>query len=223
MKVAEVRIEYLVSPLGLDTPHPLVSWKILSSEPGDQQRAYRICCVMEHTGETVWDTGKVKGDALSAVYEGKGLEDFSRYLVSVYLWDGADLCSGPGSASFTTAFVSGAFDKRARWISWKDTERFHKKILWVTGGLENSEIQSKKGLAHGVYLRRGFKLKGDVRDAWVAVCGLGYYHLYLNGRHVGDRILDPAQTDYHKRALYSVFDVKEYLREGFNACLVSLG
>jgi alpha-L-rhamnosidase len=223
MKVAEIRVEYLVGPLGLDTPHPLISWKIQSGKPADLQRAYRICCVAEHTGETVWDTGKLTGDEISAVYQGKELEDFARYLVSVFVWDGADLCSEPGSACFTTAFVSGTFDKEARWIAREDVERFHKKILWVTGGLENSEIQSEKGLAHGVYLRRGFKLKGRVRNAWAAVCGLGYYHLYLNGRHVGDRILDPAQTDYHKRALYAVFDVKGYLAEGFNACLVSLG
>jgi alpha-L-rhamnosidase len=223
MKVEEIRVEYLVCPLGIDTSHPLVSWKTGSSVSGDTPCAYRICCILEHTGETVWDTGKVKGGAVSAVYEGKALEDFSRYLISVFVWDRGDLCSEPGSASFTTAFVSASFDKKAQWIARKDVERFHKKILSVTGGLENSEIQSEKGLAHGVYLRRGFKLRGGIRNAWAAICGLGYYHLYLNGCHVGDRILDPAQTDYHKRALYAVFDVKEYLTGGFNACLVALG
>jgi alpha-L-rhamnosidase len=117
--------------------------------------------------------------------------------------------------------VSGTFDQKARWITWNGTEWFPPPK--AAPAAENSEARLKDSLAHGVYLRRGFELKGGVLNAWAAVCGLGYYHLYLNGRHVGDRILDPAQTDYHKRALYAVFDVKEYLAEGFNACLVSLG
>ncbi|MDR0668737.1 MAG: glycoside hydrolase family 78 protein [Treponema sp.] len=223
MNVKEVRIEYLGCPVGLDTPHPLISWNIGSSEAADRQSAYRVCCVLEHTGETVWDTGKVEGDTASVVYGGKGLEDFSRYLVSVVVWDKADTSSEPASASFTTAFVSGTFDQQARWIAWNGTKWFPPKKTAAGEAGENSETKSKETIAQGVYLRRGFELKGGIRDAWAAVCGLGYYHFYLNGRHVGDRILDPAQTDYHKRALYAVFDVKEYLAEGFNACLVSLG
>jgi alpha-L-rhamnosidase len=34
------------------------------------------------------------------------------------------------------------------------------------------------------------------------VSGLGYYELRLNGRRVGDRVLDPGWTDYSKRVLY---------------------
>jgi alpha-L-rhamnosidase len=72
-------------------------------------------------------------------------------------------------------------------------------------------------------LRKGFKLAKPVRSAWVSVCGLGYYELYLNGKKVGDRVLDPTQTSYDKRAFYVTHDVTELLLQGGNAIGLMLG
>ncbi|MEM3713715.1 MAG: family 78 glycoside hydrolase catalytic domain, partial [Nitrososphaeria archaeon] len=44
----------------------------------------------------------------------------------------------------------------------------------------------------------------------------------INGQRVGDKVLDPAQTDYSKVALYSTYDVTELLK-GKNAIGVILG
>jgi len=46
--------------------------------------------------------------------------------------------------------------------------------------------------------------------------------LRINGRKVGNRILDPAWTDYSKIALYSTYDVTEHIKEK-NAISVILG
>ena len=54
------------------------------------------------------------------------------------------------------------------------------------------------------------------------ICGLGYYVVRINGNRVGDRILDPAQTDYNKIALYSTYDITTHLLED-NAIGVILG
>lgn len=76
--------------------------------------------------------------------------------------------------------------------------------------------------------------------ASLAVCGLGWYEAYINGRRVGEgRFFQPAQSDYHPRDLssliypvgktsscrmyYNVFDVTEYLREGENEISFLLG
>ena len=53
--------------------------------------------------------------------------------------------------------------------------------------------------------------------------GLGYYELRLNGRRVGDRVLDPGWTDYSKRVLYSTYDVTAQLKPGRNAVGAMLG
>ena len=62
-----------------------------------------------------------------------------------------------------------------------------------------------------------------VKRARVYVSGLGWYELYINGRKVGDHVLDPATTDYHKRTLYVTYDVTDLLRPGANAVGVMLG
>ena len=47
-----------------------------------------------------------------------------------------------------------------------------------------------------------------VRRATVAVTGLGFYELRLNGQKVGDAELDPGfSTNYTERVLYAVHDV----------------
>ena len=63
------------------------------------------------------------------------------------------------------------------------------------------------------------------------VSGLGYYELYINGRRVGEQVLDPAITYYHNdlpaelgsRVLYATHDVTRHLRAGPNAVGLMLG
>jgi alpha-L-rhamnosidase len=47
----------------------------------------------------------------------------------------------------------------------------------------------------------------------IFVCGLGFAEVRLNGRKVGDHVLDPGQTDYARWALYSAYDVTGDLGE----------
>ncbi|MDC0936443.1 family 78 glycoside hydrolase catalytic domain [Pirellulales bacterium] len=72
-------------------------------------------------------------------------------------------------------------------------------------------------------LRKHFELNQSVRRATVNVSGIGWYELYLNGQKVGDHVLDPAPTNYHKRVLYETYDVTDLLRTGGNALGIVLG
>ncbi len=72
-------------------------------------------------------------------------------------------------------------------------------------------------------LRKEFEIAGELARARVYVCGLGWSELFINGRKVGDHVLDPATTDYRKRALYVTYDVTDRLRQGRNAVGVMLG
>ena len=71
--------------------------------------------------------------------------------------------------------------------------------------------------------RKTFEVNKPVRRATAYVTGLGYYELRLNGKKVGDRVLDPAFTDYSKRVLYATYDVTESLTQGKNALGILLG
>ena len=62
-----------------------------------------------------------------------------------------------------------------------------------------------------------------IAAARLYVTALGLYELRLNGRRVGDHVLAPDWTDYHRRVRYQVYDVGELLRPGENALAALLG
>ena len=74
-----------------------------------------------------------------------------------------------------------------------------------------------------VLLRKEFQLDRKVTRATAYVCGLGYAELELNGRKIGDDVLDPGFTDFSRRVLYRTYDVTDALRSGRNALGVILG
>jgi alpha-L-rhamnosidase len=72
-------------------------------------------------------------------------------------------------------------------------------------------------------LRSEFALDKKVRRATAYVSGLGLFEFYLNGRKVGDHVLEPGLTDYSKRLFYVTFDVTKDLKKGANAAGIMLG
>ncbi|MFC9081814.1 family 78 glycoside hydrolase catalytic domain [Streptomyces sp. NPDC057062] len=72
-------------------------------------------------------------------------------------------------------------------------------------------------------LRDEFTAAKPIASARAHFAGLGYNKLYLNGRRIGDRELEPGFTVYDKTVLYSTYDVTDALRTGGNAIGVSLG
>ncbi len=73
------------------------------------------------------------------------------------------------------------------------------------------------------YLRREITLSKEVESARAYVSGLGYFVMSIDGKRVGDSVLDPGTSNYHKTAFYVVHDVTEMLEEGTHALGVVLG
>lgn len=70
---------------------------------------------------------------------------------------------------------------------------------------------------------KDFALPKHVRSARLYVSGLGVYDATINGRQVGDAVLEPANTTFTKRVQYATYDVTDLLRTGGNTIGVSLG
>jgi hypothetical protein len=87
--------------------------------------------------------------------------------------------------------------------------------------LENKPVQRRTYVSP--LLRTEFRVDQEVRSAKAWVCGLGLYELYFNGERIGDRVLDPAQTTYDKRAFYVEHDVTDQLIRGENVVGLMLG
>jgi alpha-L-rhamnosidase len=55
---------------------------------------------------------------------------------------------------------------------------------------------------------------GTIARARVWVTGMGAFYLFVNGKKVGENVMDPPQTVYSKTVLYSTFDVAGLLVAG---------
>ena len=95
------------------------------------------------------------------------------------------------------------------------------KGKWI--GMETKGSPYKPGEAPAPLLRQKFHIAKPIKRARAYISGLGWYELLINGRKVGDRVLDPAISDYYKRVLYVDHDITDRLAEGTNVVGVALG
>lgn len=70
--------------------------------------------------------------------------------------------------------------------------------------------------------RKKFQLQG-AKEVEIAICGLGFYVLEVNGKRVSEELLTPPFTAYDKRVLYQVYDITEYVTLGENIIEVTCG
>lgn len=90
--------------------------------------------------------------------------------------------------------------------------------------LENAKwIQSAKSLNNAAPLFRKKFCLDSIQNAQIAICGLGFYILEINGKRVSDELLTPPFTAYDKRVQYQTYDVTDYLTPGDNRIEVVCG
>lgn len=73
------------------------------------------------------------------------------------------------------------------------------------------------------YFRRVFDLAQVPEQAEIAICGLGFYRLYVNGREITKGMLAPYISNPDQLAYVDQYDVLPYLRQGRNVIGVLLG
>ncbi|MCX8053696.1 MAG: glycoside hydrolase family 78 protein [Armatimonadetes bacterium] len=204
-RVCHLLTEYLTNPLGIDDPNPGFSWRIESDRRGFRQTAYQVQVASSKDlifigNPDLWDSGKVvSSDQVSVRYAGYGLASRAICYWRARVWDENDV---PTEFSEPAVFEMALLDPKD-WVA-----------NWITTGDTNSTAP---------LLRREFELNKPVSRARAYVTGLGYYELWLNGRRVGNRVLDPPYTSFDKRVYYSVYDVTKLLKRGANCVGAMLG
>ena len=216
VRVADMKCEQLVNPLGIDVTEPRLSWVLTSGQRAQKQTAYRLLVAssadkLDKNVGDLWDTGKVESSqSIHVPYAGKALQSRVRCLWKVRVWDKD---GKPSNWSEPAKWSMGLLEPEdwggAKWIGTKDTD--------PVPAVENRTRLPAR------YLRREFKVDKQVTRATAYVCGLGFFDLFLNGRKVGEHVMDPALSGYKKRAFYVTFDVTNCLNAGDNAVGVILG
>lgn len=95
---------------------------------------------------------------------------------------------------------------------------------WSSGNLTDGLNLVYEEEGHEALLfRKESEINKTIRSATAFICGLGYYELTINGKKVGDHLLDPGFTNYSKEVLYTTYDVTPDLKIGNNCIGIILG
>ncbi|MDD5678310.1 MAG: glycoside hydrolase family 78 protein [Kiritimatiellae bacterium] len=209
----ELKCNYAVNPLGIDTPIPSISWELGGRGRSRCQTACRVIVassnsLLEQGTGDLWDSGRMKSpQSIHIAYGGIKLASRQRCWWKVRVWDEHGIAGGWSAPAWWEMGLLHEKDWRAQWIA---LPKASPPVL-------------KQTAPPAPYFRRLFSLPPSVVAARAYICGLGYYELYLNGRKVGDHVLDPLFTKYDKRVLYVTHDITALLRAGENVIGVILG
>jgi len=201
-----LRCEYLPNPLGLDAPHPRLTWQLHDPRRGAVQAAYQLTVgtdslAVARGSASAWTSGKVASGRQLVPYAGPALQPFTKYFWRVQTWNGAGV---RGSGSAVASFETGLMNQK----NWRGA--------WIS---DSRDVALKPA----PYFRTTFELPKAVRKARAYIAVAGLYELYINGRKVSNHRLDPMYTRFDRRTLYVTYDVTPYLRPGKNAVGVLLG
>lgn len=204
-RLGELRCEYLKDPLGIDTARPRLSWIIASDHRGQRQTAYQVLVasspeLLAKDQGDLWDSGKATSDQNVLVeYAGAPLASGADCYWKVRAWDAADgVTDWSNPARFTVGLLANT-DWTGRWI-----------------GMASADDHDEP------WFRKTFTLAQNPSEALAYIASIGYHELYVNGRRVGDRVLNPSVSYLAKRALYVTYDIKDYLQPGNNVVAVWL-
>ncbi|MFY9177955.1 MAG: family 78 glycoside hydrolase catalytic domain [Caldicoprobacterales bacterium] len=191
--------EYAVRPIGIDTKKPRFSWQI---PRGISQDAYRILVStspqrLDSDIGDMWDSKRVESsNSINIEYDGLVLESRKGYWWKVKVWIGGV----ESSWSQPSYFEMGLLNKEDWQAEWIGVPLFDNKRVYI--------------------MRRSFNVDKKVKRARVYVSGLGYNEVYINGEKIGDHVLDPGNTDYSKRVLYTTYEADNSLSLGENVIAV---
>lgn len=132
ISLAVLKVDYQITPLGIDNPHPQFSWRMEGTGDPEQltQIAYQVE-VSDEAGKVVWDSGKVEsGESVGIRYAGESLEATTKYTWTARVWteEGKEVQQ-------SSWFETGLFDPDPSLSAWDGA-------TWIGGDTEDMVLQS---------------------------------------------------------------------------------
>jgi len=200
---AELKCEYSTNPLGVETQHPRLTWVLESGERNQVQTAYEVLVakdslnLLKDLGD-IWESRVVETDqSIHVTIKGDPLKSGQKYYWKVRVWDNSSRVSSWSTIASWTMGLLEPDDWKGQWI-----------------GYDSEAVPM---------FRKEFTIDKPVDRATTYISGLGYYEMRINGKKVGDHVLDPGQTDYELRTFYVAHDVTQLINSEKNAIGVELG
>lgn len=209
MNIANMRVEYQINPLGIESLQPRLSWILETKGLYDvQQKSYQIFVASSKEklfkGHfDLWDSGKVdSNESVQIQYKGKKLYSGQYCYWKVRIWTNKN----PGFIESDICYWSMGLLSTDHW-----------KAEWI--GLER---EKDIDFIPARYLRKEFRIDQSIKKAIVYSTALGVYELHFNGQKVNN-LFSPGWTDYAKCVQYETHDVTHLISQGSNAIGIVLG
>lgn len=212
MSPVNLRCEYLLDPLGIDSAEPRLSWTFEPGARGLKQSAYQIQVasilgLLDEDKPDLWDTGIVQSsNSILIPYMGVPLQSRAACQWRVRVWDQSNRPSEWSEPAFWSMGLFQNSDWKASWIGAPIPEPYDDKVA----------LPAQR-------VRTEIFLPNKVKRATAYVTARGVYEFHINGKRVGDAYLAPEWTDYNRRIQYQTYDVLPLLREGGNAMAAEIG
>jgi len=199
VKITHLKTNHLINPLGFAIEKPTFSWIVEDTCDTAQTAAQVLVSLDSDFSQTLFDSGKVEGSGIdSLAYRPPiSVEPRTRYYWKVRVW-GETENDESDDAWFETSKMG------ERWTA-----------QWITPDVADNQL-------HPILFQH-FALPARALSARAYICGLGLYHVELNGKKVGDEYFTPYCNAYDQWIQYQTFDITEHLTIGSNLISVMLG
>lgn len=227
------------NPIGVDRLAPRLAWQsTVRSQSAFEIQVASSPDVLRSDRPDLWSSGRVQdGRSVAIEYGGSPLASRQRAFWRVRIWaDGTDL-PGPWSdiASWQMALLTQE-DWQAAWITAPNFDPASSTPgleRWLNATAADPQFKNAATVADtkqklrdvrpATYFRKAFTIDRPVKSALLYSTSAGYSEFYVSGQKIGDRVLNPAQTDYDKRIYYDVDDLTDRLGVGDHVLAVHLG
>jgi len=144
-----LQTDALSEPLGIDNPHPELSWQIRDPRHGARQAAYDVMIFSKHPVSLtekpdVWDSGRVESATSNGVpYAGPELQPSKRYFWRITAWDQN---GKPYAVSEVSWFETGLLQQanwHAEWIGHESSELHAVRTsgaTWITNRASSATV-----------------------------------------------------------------------------------
>lgn len=226
LQVTNLRCEYSINPIGVETARPHFNWQLQSTQKNVLQTAYKILVSddslqLTKAGGNVWNSNKIQSaTSIQIPYAGKQLQTTKKYFWKVKVWDNKGNVAESAIAFWQMGLLNKTDWSNAKWIGYDEPV----DSLRIFPLIHQSGKKSWGSRLNVLpMMRKEFAVTKKIKSATAFICGLGHFELFINGNKIGDHFLDPGWTNYTKQAQYVSFDVTNSLQQGSNAFGVMLG
>ncbi|MCR5144303.1 MAG: glycoside hydrolase family 78 protein [Lachnospiraceae bacterium] len=222
MKIYDLQVNHLNNPVGISGENLRLNWKV---DDCKKQTAYQVLVYQVSLDLYAGHQDQIDVDALKKkgakplfdsdkIYGGQtyyklplSLDYRCRYIVKLVTWDQDD-----NTAESHIVIITG-------------TDKSHWQAKWINpeGDIDPNVRQ------RAAYLHKTFNISAAeydqviVNGAYIYATAHGIMNIYINGREITDHQLMPGTQQYDKRLMVETLPVGEFLQEGENEIMVTLG